>query len=351
MTTADAEFDMSRTPQLAVTRIEVVQSIQKVDNSVPLTANRSTAVRVFVDSGITDGFDFGAGPNRVAVTASLLAESLDDGSVRDCGAPWPGSEATSAPNRNLLADSLNFDVPLAACSGAVRFHAYVEVSRPGGQPPLTSASGMVDVSFAPKQPQELLPMLFADPSSASPTPTLTDFFANFNDPAGPAHAQPFPQGGFTINPALSFTLSPAENLSVGLVWSYLVTKIATMIFLFPSTPVGGIRSAIVPGDGTYAWGGMALPRVGAMAPSFIVRGGLPQTCAHELGHAYGYLHVNCGSPAGPYDGNLPLTISDPGVDVLARSITAAGSSELMTYCGPRWPSVEHWSLLFRSIPI
>jgi hypothetical protein len=130
-----------------------------------------------------------------------------------------------------------------------------------------------------------------------------------------------------------------------------VTKIATMIFLFPSTPVGGIRSAIVPGDATYAWGGMALPRVGAMAPSFIVRAGLPQTCAHELGHAYGYLHVNCGSPAGPYDGNLPLTISDPGVDVLARSITAAGSSELMTYCGPRWPSVEHWSLLFRSIPI
>ncbi|MEP7115205.1 MAG: hypothetical protein ABI862_18225, partial [Ilumatobacteraceae bacterium] len=64
-TVADAEFTMSRTPSLSVTRLEVVQSIQKADNSVRLTANRRTAVRVFVDSGIVDGFDLGLGPNRV----------------------------------------------------------------------------------------------------------------------------------------------------------------------------------------------------------------------------------------------------------------------------------------------
>ena len=87
------------------------------------------------------------------------------------------------------------------------------------------------------------------------------------------------------------------------------------------------------------------------APSFICQAGQPQTCAHELGHAFGYLHVNCGGPAGPYDANLPLTISDPGIDVAARTIVMAGSSELMTYCGPQWPSVEHWTRLFNSIPI
>ena len=61
----DAAFSMSPTPKLAVSRIEVVQSIQKPDNSVRLTANRRTAIRVFVDSGITNGFDFGLGPNRI----------------------------------------------------------------------------------------------------------------------------------------------------------------------------------------------------------------------------------------------------------------------------------------------
>ena len=319
---------------------------------MPFTANRRTAVRVFLDSGINDGFNYGSGPNRVTdVKVTVLAQSLTTGSFRDCGSPWPGSAATPAPNRDLLADSFNFDVPLAACADLVRFHVFAEWRRVPGQPPQTSATSIVDVAFAPKQPQQLLPMLIADPSSASPTPTMADFFADFNGPKGPAHAQPFPEGGFTVNPALSLTLSPLETLKVGLNWSLLVARMTTMIFLFPSTPVGGIRSGIVPNDGSYPWGGMALPRVAVTAPSLIVQAGMPQTCAHELGHAFGFLHVNCGGPAGPYDGNLPLTISDPGIDVAARTIVAAGSSELMTYCYPQWPSVQHWTRLFNSIPI
>jgi hypothetical protein len=349
--TADAQFTMTRPPKLGVTRIEVVQSIQTPGNTVRLTANRMTAVRVFVDSGITDGFDLGAGPGRVAgVTASLLAENLDDGSVRDCGTPWPGSQANPSPNRDVLADSFNFDVPLAACRGNVRFRAVVEVKGSPGAPPVSWATGSTDVSFTPKPAQELLPLLITDPSSASPAPTMANFFANLTGFGGPARAHPFPAGGFTVNPPLTMTLSSAENLKVGLVWSLLVTKIATMIFLFPSTPVGGIRTGIVPSDGSYPWGGMALPRVALTVPSLIVQAGQPQTTAHELSHTYGQLHVNCGSPAGPF-GGLPLTISDPGLDIPSRSITPAGSSELMTYCGPQWPSIPHWDTIFNSIPV
>jgi hypothetical protein len=350
-TTADADFTMTRTPKLGVTRIEVVQSIQTVGNTVRLTANRMTAARVFVDSGITDGFDLGSGPGRVAgVTASLMAESLDDGSVRSCGTPWPGSQANPSPNRDVLADSFNFDVPLAACQGNVRFRAVVEVKGPPGAPPVSFATGSTDVSFTPKPNQELLPLLITDPSSASPAPTLANFFANLNGFGGPARAHPFTAGGFAVNPALTLTLSPAENLAVGLVWSVLVAKIATMIFLFPSTPVGGIRTGIVPNDTAYPWGGMALPRIALTVPSLIVQAGMPQTTAHELAHTYGQLHVNCGSPAGPF-GGLPLTISDPGLDIPARSITPTGSNELMTYCTPQWPSIPHWDTIFNSIPV
>jgi IPT/TIG domain len=349
--TADAQFTMTRTPKLGVTRIEVVQSIQTVGNTVRLTANRMTAVRVFVDSGITDGFDLGAGPGRVAgVTASVMAESLDDGSVRSCGSPWPGSQANPSPNRDVLADSFNFDVPLAACQGNVRFRAVVELKGPPGAPPVSFATGSTDVSFTPKPAQELLPLLITDPSSPSPAPTMANFFANLNGFGGPARAQPFPASGFAVNPPLSMTLSAAENLAIGLVWSLLVTKIATMIFLFPSTPVGGIRTGIVPNDGSYPWGGMALPRVGITVPSFIVQAGMSQTTAHELAHTYGQLHANCGGPAGPF-GGLPLIITDPGLDIPSRSITPAGSSELMTYCNPQWPSIPHWDTIFNSIPV
>jgi len=350
-TTALAEFTMTRTPTLAVTRIEVVQSIQTVGNTVRLTANRMTAVRVFVDSGITDGFDLGAGPNRVAaVSASLHAESLDDGSVRSCGSPWPGSQATSTPNRDLLADSFNFDVPLAACQGNVRFRAVVEVEGAAGAPPASWATGSVDVAFAGKPQQEILPWVINDPSSASPAPTISDLFANFSGPSGPARAHPFPQSGFTFHPSLAMTLGAAESLAFGPAWWWVVAKIATTIFIFPSTPVGGIRAGVVPSDGGYPWAGMATPRIGVTVPTFISKAGDPETCTHELAHAYGQLHVNCGGPAGPY-GGLPLTTSDPGLDIPARRIFPTGSNEMMTYCPSPWTSIPHWDTIFNSIPV
>jgi hypothetical protein len=350
-TTADAEFEMRRTPKLTVTRIEVVQSIQSVGNTVRLTANRMTAVRVFVDSGITDGFDLGAGPNRVVgVSASVQAESLDDGSVRSCGSPWPGSVATSSPNRDVLADSFNFDVPLAACQGNVRFRAVVEEKRPPGAPPVSWATGSVDIAFTGKPRQEILPWVINDPSSASPAPTITDLFTNFSGPSGPARAHPFPQNGFTFHPPMAMTLGSAESLAFGPAWWWVVAKIATTIFIFPSTPVGGIRAGVVPNDGGYPWAGMATPRLGVTVPSFISKAGDPETCTHELAHAYGQLHVNCGGPAGPY-GGLPLTISDPGLDIPARTIFPTGSNEMMTYCPTPWPSIPHWDTIFNSIPV
>ena len=45
-----------RIPKLTIDTIEVVQVIQRPDNSVRLAAQKRTVARVFVDSGITDGF-------------------------------------------------------------------------------------------------------------------------------------------------------------------------------------------------------------------------------------------------------------------------------------------------------
>lgn len=347
---ADAEFTMSRTPSLSVTRLEVVQSIQKVDNSVRLTADRRTAVRVFVDSGIVDGFDLGRGPNRVGgLSASLYADNVAAGTTTSCGTSWLPAEATSMPSRDMLEDSVNFDVPLSACQGNVRFRAVVDIPGLMGQPPSSWTTGSVDVTFTPKPTQELLPLLITDPSSTSPAPTMADFFTSLS---GPAAAHPFPENGFVINPPITMMLGLAENLKVSLVWTYLIAKITTMAFLFPSTPVGGIRAGIVPNDPMYPWGGMALPRIGLTIPSFIAVAGDSVVCTHELGHTYGLQHVNCGGPMGPYDGGLPLMISDPGVDVGGRSILpGVTTNEAMSYCFPQWPSVEHWDRIFDRIPI
>lgn len=347
-TTRDAEFSMRRRPNLSVTRIEVVQSIQTPNNSVRLVSRRRTAVRVFVDSGISDGFDFGLGPNRIGgLEAGLLAENLTTGAIFDCSSPWvTPAEAAPGLNRDVLTDSINFDVPVAACDGNVRFRATVTQPGPPGAPPNAFTSGSVDVSFTPKSPQMLLPFLISDPVSASPAPTMADFFTCLT---GPAEAHPFPENGFIINPALSFTLSGTENLSVGDNWSWLVMRLQTMSFLFASQPVGGVRMGIVPNDTNYPWGGMALPRTGGPPPAFIVKAGDAQTCTHELAHAAGQLHVNDGRAGPPY-GGLPLMISDPGLNVTTRTPFPSGSFEAMSYSDPQWPSILHWEHMFNSVP-
>jgi hypothetical protein len=347
---ADAVVVMTRTPKLSVSRIEVVQSIQKSNNSVRLTARRRTAVRVFMESGITDGFNLGLGPNRVGgLTATLYAENINSGAVQNCGPPWdPAVTAATAPNRDLLSDSVNFDIPLQACTGDVRFRVVVQQPGLPGTRPLLFASGSTDVSFMPKPQQELLPWIFTDPSSTSATPTMPDFFDNLT---GPARRQPFPENGFIVNPPIRVTLGAIDSLKLPTAWERLVAGMATTIFLFPSTPVGGIRSGITPSDPAYVWAGMALPRIGPTAPSFVCQMADTDTCAHELGHTYGLQHVNCGGPAGPYDGRLPLTLSDPGLNVVGRSLLATGANEQMTYCTPRWPSIEHWDAIFDRIPI
>ncbi len=348
---ADATLELTRRPRLKVAALEVVQSIQKTDNSVRLTARRRTAVRVYVDSGITDGFDLGDGPGMVSgLRASVLAENLDTGTVMTCGGPWDaGFLAGPAVDREMLNTSAVFDVPLAACEGRVRFRAVVEApSTIPGAPPVSWAEGSVEVSFTAKQPQELLPLLVTDPLTTGTPATITDFFANL---AGPHELQPFPEVGFVVNPPISVTLSPTDSLTVWSGWERFILRWATTFFLFPSQPVGGIRTGVVTNDAAYPWAGMAWPRIGALSPVMISVAGDPGTCAHELGHTYGLMHGNCGGPAGPYDGRLPLMTSDPGVNVVQRTLTPTGANELMTYCYPQWPTVEHWDAMFDRIPI
>jgi hypothetical protein len=363
-TVATAGFTLTRRPHLAVTRIEVVQGEQLPDNTVRLVANRRTAVRVFVESGIADGFNLGYGPGGVGgLDLSLDAYDVDTGVATSCGAPWNPNfvaKPATAANRDVLGDSANFDVPLAACMRRVQFHATVMLPAPPPTdplqptlPPLAFANGDTDVEFIDRRSQTVLPLLLLDPLSTATPPTMADFTGCLD---GPVTMDPFPDSGFVVNPAITFALAPSESLFTTLGWERLLTKLTLMGFLFASQPVGGIRMAVAPTDVPPSFrGGMAVPRIGATVPSLIIRVGQPVTCTHELGHTYGLQHVNCGTslpPAGPFDPSLPFTLANPAVDVVNRMLLpSATTNESMSYCFPQWPSRQHWDQIFDRIPI
>jgi len=336
-------------PNLSIVGVEVVQSVQRADNSIRLVTGQRTAVRVFVDSGIRGGFDSGAGPNELAgLQVRVTARPMPAGFSVQCIGPWDASvHAKSSPSRDRRLDAFTFDVPVAACTGRVRFEVSATVAGRTDVLGSSTATSAVEIDFQPKDAQEVLPILITDSVNPNPVPTRPEYLALLG---GARERQPFSDGGFKVNPELRWSTGSAVNLRTGDGWNLLLARILATGFLFPSTPVGGIRTAAVANDGLYRWDGLAFPRVGPFVPGCICRVSFLETFAHEIGHTYSLLHVNCGPAAGPY-GGLPLNTDEPGVDVRNRVVTAAGSKELMSYCGPQWVSTMHWDHMFDRVPI
>jgi hypothetical protein len=374
--------------------IEVVQTIQRSGNSVRLVAGKRTMVRIFVDSGITNGFNNGAGPNlQPNVTGQVTIFPRGSNWGFDAGLPVnPGNVLDAQPfanfNRNLATHSLNFELPFDQLFGTVDIQARVWVTgheNDNGGP--WKANSRTTVYFENQPNQEVLPILIADPLLGLAAPTLAQYNTALQ---GARTRYPIAENGFIINPSIMFTtlgagIGPYPLTSV-LGWQVLLLDLSTMIFLFPTTPVGGIRTALVPNDGRYAdLNGLGAPRILVSVPAFISRAPtatgnglepLASTFAHEMGHAFGIFHALCPPPCpssvNPADAippdlldpRLPPATEDVGVDVPSRFIIRMGQGELMSYCGdrsrcaggvpigpPRWPSIVFYDIISNSLPI
>ncbi len=77
----------------------------------------------------------------------------------------------------------------------------------------------------------------------------------------------------------------------------------------------------------------------------------PNTCAHEIGHAHGRGHVNCGfgvapdsvDPGYPHAAN---TIGGWSWDVVSNTLVDPGHTDIMGYCDNQWISDYNFGKLF-----
>jgi hypothetical protein len=389
-----------RVPKLAVDAIEVVQVIQMPDNSVRLVSHKRTVARVFVDSGVVDGFNYGQGPNVVPGIVGNVVVYPQGRGFGTSGTPVTtgGALAVPAMSRSRANPLHSFDVelPIAELDGQVRIEAQVWVAgheADVGGPWRASTSTTVD--FHPQPSQEVLPILLTDGLNGLPAPTLAAWNTSLQEAR---KRYPLAETGFRINPPLTL---PASNpfgspydLSKPGDWGFLLNDIRTIAFVFPSTPVGGIRTAMVPRNGgglldaagnrippltdaagnpipPYAVNGMGQARSAGIAPGFICQAELAGTNPHEMGHTFALGHAPCPAPPGTpgtldckdppvgIDSRLPGTTDEVGYDVPAGVVIENGRGELMSYCGDlsrcpgatRWPSIVTWDLLFDHLPV
>jgi len=370
---------LQRTPKLKIDAIEVVQAIQRPDNSVRLVAQKRTVARVFVDSGLTDGFDFGAGPNVVPhIVGNVDAYPVARG-FGTAGTPVSGVDAQAVPaasrNRANAAHSLNVELPTSELFGDVRLEAQVAVAgheNDFGGPYKAIASTTVTFSWQPAQ--YVVPMLVKDTLNGIAAPTLADFNAGLQEAR---KRYPLGELGWVVAPTTPIALDARDrfgnsyNLASFTDWGRFLEDIQMMLLLGQGAPTGAVRTALVPNNPTYALNGVAQTRIAPTEPpALICRAGLTGTYAHEFGHTCGLWHAPCPPPPGTpgtldcmdppsgIDSRLPGRTDEVGFDVPAGTVIESGRGELMSYCGDssrcpgttRWPSITTWDILFDTLP-
>jgi hypothetical protein len=348
-------------PSLRITFVEAIQIIQRSDNSVPLVAKKRTMLRVFIDSGIRDGSDFGQGVNQQPnVTGSITLTQRASRSRITLAPDNADGVVTARPvdiiDRADLTHSLNFTLN-ADQTDIVSFDARVFVRGHEGD----TRGGFVafhnrPITFQARQPQELWPILLQDNHLGLGAPTIGDYGATL---IGAIARYPISDDGYIVHPPL--VLPAIVDLTTLAGWQALLFLLTTLVLYFPEIPfMRGIRTALVQNDPRYAVNGIGMTRYITAAPTFIARANLPATFAHEMGHCFNIGHASCppaGAPNAPtgLDARLPASTEDLGVSMQSAltQLIPAGTGELMSYCDgqSRWPSIAFINALLLQPPL
>ena len=330
---------------LSIARIELVQSIQRADNSVPLIAGKRLFIRVYVNSGRRDGVD----GNRVRTISGQVNVRLSDGrTVPALRISSPGMPATQdalpegSHNRNSTADSLNFMLSVLPPEGSVQVTATVFVPGRENEPGYRAAA-TTNASLIRRPVQVIQPLLVDLPFHRLSAPPESDALRILR---GAREQLPFADDSFRLKPFVR--ISSNVNLFWQPGWWSLLWFIGSPLAWIGGIDLTEIRVAFITFPRGQNTAGIAMYRPFIAFRTAITSFGSGvdvESCAHELGHAFGLNHAACGNPPIPLDSLLPNMIEEPGWNQAISAVVPAGTSEIMTYCRSRWPSVSAYQFI------
>lgn len=317
------------TANLDIAAMYIIQSVQQLDGSVKLVANRDAVARVFV-RGSRTGIGTVALRLRFFQGATLLQTmqanvtptlTVDEGCCT-ADIAIPGSLIRAGVSVLADVDPLN---------------AIAESNETDNNFPLSGTAQALNVVTVPDLNVRLVPIR---QNRAGTVGVATQSVMNTLRSVWPLN---------TVN----VTARTALSIDYGLVstsfdeWGYLVRdlELARRAEGATSYYYGLVRVSYTSGVLGLAGGIPALSAVGVDEASSFGAAEAKLTLAHELGHTFGLRHAPCGGAAGP-DPAFPYADGRAGaygMDIASGNIVKTpNGTDIMGYCSNQWVSVYNY---------
>ncbi len=328
---------------LTITGVEITQATQRVNNSVPLVANRNTVVRIFAEAPV------GGSANNVVVRLTAVRGGSTIGTLNSAPVTIP-VDAT----RDSFNSTVNFELPVGWLSGNVSLTATIDPDNtiPESNESNNSLVQPMNFNEVPDLQVTIVPINYTHTG-----PTAPGFYpAQSEDEISDwlIRAYPIDNVQVTIRSPYNFTgnlqdaNSWVNNSETGLLDRMYQLKLTDG---YPEdTPV--VYYALVPiGNGSTQWFFSGIAGIGwigyreSVGLNLVGYGSdidaTGKLAGHEIGHNMGRRHAPCGNPGGP-DPSYPYagaSIGEYGLDIPNGEFwSPATAVDIMSYCEPAWIS-------------
>jgi hypothetical protein len=319
---------------ITVTDILVTQAIQTTSpiNSVPLVSQRSTVVRVMLDTGGKTAVSGVTGTLSVAVNGNPV-------SLGTHASPVNGSIlAPLSPSWANECDTLNFEIPSPTgitASTSVKFHA--DITPVAGEKDNTNNSKEVTLAVTDRTTPWIYytPIDFAGTGAPDPTliqPGTGDSFVRGIYPINDSDPSLYKKASF---PALAWPDSNGNGMLDGSEGSALLTQLEQCRQLIVTGGVGPDSRVFLYGwikGNPMSYNGLStVPGQVAFGNTEAVR--YQRTFAHELGHDFGFNHDTDSIGEVGWDVGGRLAVGPAGNNVAADGRIKPSDLKDIMYAG------------------
>jgi len=308
---------------------QLIQSVQRTDNSVPMVAQRAAMLRIF-------GTASGANTSHPTVRLRLFMAGVP---VDSFDVVAQGSGVPLTPDTASLSSSWNVLIPAQEVVAGLSFTAEIdpddaipEIDKSDNRSP---ASGTIPVAV---QSVAHLDLRFVPVKQN--VNGLTGAVANANkDNYASFAGRVMPLGTVAVDVRAAYTTAAPvlQSDDANGAWSTILSE---MNMLRGTEGAGRHYVGVVPI--TYGGGIAGLGYIGLSASvAWDKFPSAPEVIAHEMGHNFGRSHAPCGNPSG-VDPQYPYAAAGIGVWGMDLGLTQVRSpsayKDLMSYCNPDWIS-------------